>query len=74
MISFLQLQKTKKVKLVQLTCSNLQHIGGLVECASRPGTVAVCKKFLMDDYNKLAVDVVSDEGKMWTKGKRYFII
>lgn len=61
------LQNTKKVKLEQLSCSNLRHLGAMVECASRNGVVAVCKIFHINESNKLVVDIISDNGKIWTK-------
>ncbi|XP_072939636.1 UPF0415 protein C7orf25 homolog [Epargyreus clarus] len=64
---FLQrLQDSKKIKIEQLSCSNLRHLGALVECALRPGVVSVCKTFHVHE-NKLLVDVIGDEGKTWTK-------
>lgn len=56
------------MKLEQLSCSNLRHLGAMVDCALRPGTVAVCKIFHIDDESKLVIDVIHDHGKTWTKG------
>ncbi|XP_014370923.2 UPF0415 protein C7orf25 homolog [Papilio machaon] len=67
-IHFLQrLQKSDKIKIEQLACSNLRHLSALVDCATRPGAVAVCKIFHISDENKLLVDVISDNGKIWNK-------
>ncbi|XP_026755311.2 UPF0415 protein C7orf25 homolog [Galleria mellonella] len=67
-IEFLKkLQKSKKVKTEQLSCSNLRHLGAMVECAMRPGVVAVCKIFHIDDNSKLVIDIISEQGKTWTK-------
>ncbi|KAL0832597.1 hypothetical protein ABMA28_000795 [Loxostege sticticalis] len=67
-IEFLKrLQKSKKVKIEQLSCSNLRHLGAMVDCALRPGVVAVCKIFHINDESKLLIDVISEEGKTWTK-------
>ncbi|KAM3960996.1 UPF0415 protein C7orf25 homolog [Aphomia sociella] len=67
-VQFLKkLQKSKKVKTEQLSCSNLRHLGAMVDCATRPGVQAVCKIFHIDDNSKLVIDIVSDEGKTWTK-------
>ncbi|KAJ0178945.1 hypothetical protein K1T71_005720 [Dendrolimus kikuchii] len=67
-IDFLKrLQKSKKVKIEQLSCSNLRHLGAMVECARRNGVVAVCKIFHINENTKLVIDVISDEGKIWTK-------
>lgn len=67
-IDFLKrLQKTNKFKPEQLSCSNLRHLGAMVECAKRPGVVAVSKVFHLDSTNKLLIDIVSDQGKTWTK-------
>lgn len=63
-----QLQKSKKVKVEQLSCSNLRHLGAMVECARRNGVIAVCKIFHINESNKLVIDVISDQGKTWTKG------
>ncbi|XP_028156789.1 UPF0415 protein C7orf25 homolog [Ostrinia nubilalis] len=62
-----RLLKSKKVKIEQLSCSNLRHLGAMVDCALRPGVVAVCKVFHIDDESKLLIDIISDEGKTWTK-------
>ncbi|XP_063619191.1 UPF0415 protein C7orf25 homolog [Cydia splendana] len=67
MVFLKKLQKTRKVKLEQLSCSNLRHLGAMVDCALRPGVVAVCKIFHIDDESKLVIDVISDQGKTWTK-------
>lgn len=40
----------------------------MVDCATRPGVVAVCKIFHINDDSKLLVDIISDEGKTWSKG------
>ncbi|CAK1598556.1 unnamed protein product [Parnassius mnemosyne] len=67
-IEFLKrLQKSKKAKVEQLACSNLRHLSALVECATRPGVVAVLKMFHINDENKLLIDIISDDGKTWTK-------
>ncbi|XP_059056722.1 UPF0415 protein C7orf25 homolog, partial [Achroia grisella] len=67
-VEFLKkLQKSKKVKIEQLSCSNLRHLGAMVECTMRPGVVAVCKIFHIDDNNKLVIDIISEDGKIWTK-------
>ncbi|XP_053604197.1 UPF0415 protein C7orf25 homolog [Plodia interpunctella] len=62
-----KLQKSKKIKMEQLSCSNLTHLGAMVECVTRPGVIAVCKIFHIDDSSKLVIDIISDEGKSWTK-------
>ncbi|KAI8424099.1 hypothetical protein MSG28_002706 [Choristoneura fumiferana] len=67
MVFLKKLQKSKKVKLEQLSCSNLRHLGAMVDCALRPGVVAVCKIFHIDDESKLVIDVIHDHGKTWTK-------
>ncbi|CAG4991648.1 unnamed protein product [Parnassius apollo] len=67
-IEFLKrLQKSKKAKIEQLACSNLRHLSALVECATRPGVISVLKMFHINDENKLLIDVISDDGKTWTK-------
>ncbi|KAJ2951879.1 hypothetical protein O0L34_g4130 [Tuta absoluta] len=67
-VEFLKkLQKLKRVKIEQLACSNLRHLGAMVECALRPGVIAVCKIFHINDESKMIVDIISDEGKTWTK-------
>ncbi|XP_068631201.1 UPF0415 protein C7orf25 homolog isoform X2 [Battus philenor] len=67
-IQFLKrLQKSEKIKIEQLACSNLRHLSAMVECASRPGVVSVCKIFHINDENKLLIDVISDEGRTWNK-------
>ncbi|XP_049869768.1 UPF0415 protein C7orf25 homolog [Pectinophora gossypiella] len=67
-VEFLKkLQKSKKVKIEQLACSNLRHLGAMVECALRPGVVAVCKIFHINDESKLVIDIICDEGKTWCK-------
>ncbi|CAH2105431.1 unnamed protein product [Euphydryas editha] len=67
-VDFLKrLQRSRKVKEEQLSCSNLRHLGAMVDCAIRPGVVAVCKIFHINDDSKLLVDIISDEGKIWTK-------
>ncbi|CAG9559848.1 unnamed protein product [Danaus chrysippus] len=67
-IDFLQrLQKSKKVKKEQLSCSNLRHLEAMVDCALRPGVVSVCKIFHVSNDSKLLVDIISDDGKTWTK-------
>ncbi|CAG4918496.1 unnamed protein product [Colias eurytheme] len=67
-IEFLsRLKKSKKIKVEQLSCSNLRHLGALVECALRPGVVSVCKIFHIDAESKLVIDIISDAGKVWTK-------
>lgn len=65
---YLQLQKSEKIKIEQLACSNLRHLSAMVECAMRPGVIAVCKIFHINDENKLLIDVISDGGKTWNKG------
>ncbi|XP_026737447.1 UPF0415 protein C7orf25 homolog [Trichoplusia ni] len=62
-----KLQKTKKVKIEQLSCSNLRHLGAMVDCALRPGVIAVCKIFHINETAKQIIDVISEEGKVWTK-------
>ncbi|XP_045446776.1 UPF0415 protein C7orf25 homolog [Melitaea cinxia] len=67
-VDFLKkLQRSRKVKDEQLSCSNLRHLGAMVDCAIRPGVVAVCKIFHINDDSKLLVDIISDEGKTWSK-------
>ncbi|XP_045493814.1 UPF0415 protein C7orf25 homolog [Colias croceus] len=67
-IEFLsRLKKSKKIKVEQLSCSNLRHLGALVEYALRPGVVSVCKIFHIDAESKLVIDIISDAGKVWTK-------
>lgn len=44
-----------------------------MNCATRPSVIAVCKIFHIDDSSKLVIDIVSDEGKTWTKGKNQHI-
>lgn len=68
-VQFLKrLQAKKAVKLEQLSCSNLRHLGALVEITlNRTGVVAVCKNLHLDEDNKLIIDIISDEGKVWTK-------
>ncbi|XP_038223121.1 UPF0415 protein C7orf25 homolog [Zerene cesonia] len=67
-IDFLsRLRKSKKIKVEQLSCSNLRHLGALVECALRPGVVSICKIFHIDAESKLVIDIISDAGKVWTK-------
>ncbi|XP_026322320.1 UPF0415 protein C7orf25 homolog [Hyposmocoma kahamanoa] len=67
-IQFLKrLQKSKKVKIEQLSCSNLRHLGAMVDCALRPGVISVCKIFHINDESKLVIDIISDNGKTWTK-------
>ncbi|PZC85503.1 hypothetical protein B5X24_HaOG216611 [Helicoverpa armigera] len=67
-IEFLRkLQRSKKVKIEQLSCSNLRHLGAMVESALRPGVIAVCKIFHTNDNTKLVIDIISDEGRVWTK-------
>lgn len=67
---YLQLKVSKNIKIEQLSCSNLRHLGALVDCALRPGVVSVCKTFHVHE-NKLLVDVISDKGQTWTKGKLF---
>lgn len=43
----------------------------MVDGALRPGVVAVCKIFHINDESKLLIDIISDEGKIWTKGNNY---
>ncbi|XP_050669969.1 UPF0415 protein C7orf25 homolog isoform X2 [Leptidea sinapis] len=63
-----RLQNSKNtVKVEQLSCSNLRHLGALVDCSLRPGVISVCKIFHIDENNKLIIDIISDEGKVWTK-------
>ncbi|KAL4711706.1 hypothetical protein ACJJTC_003473 [Scirpophaga incertulas] len=67
-IEFLnRLQKSKKFKVEQLSCSNLRHLGAMVQTAVKPGVLAVCKVFHLNDDNKLLVDIISNKGKVWTK-------
>ncbi|KAJ8733463.1 hypothetical protein PYW08_001761 [Mythimna loreyi] len=67
-IEFLRkLQKSKKVKIEQLSCSNLRHLGAMVDSALRPGVIAVCKIFHINDTSKLVIDIISEEGRVWTK-------
>lgn len=67
-VDFLKrLQKSRKVKKEQLSCSNLRHLGAMVNCAVKPGVISVCKIFHINDENKLLVDIISEEGKVWTK-------
>ncbi|CAB3236756.1 unnamed protein product [Arctia plantaginis] len=67
-IEFLKkLQKSKKVKIEQLSCSNLRHLGAMVKCALRPDVVSVCKIFHINDASKLVIDIISEEGRVWTK-------
>ncbi|XP_041971283.1 UPF0415 protein C7orf25 homolog [Aricia agestis] len=67
-IEFLKrLQKSKNVKIEQLSCSNLRHLGAMVDCATRNDIVAVCKVFHINDENKLTIDIVSNGGRVWTK-------
>lgn len=67
-VDFLKrLQRSRKVKEEQLSCSNLRHLGAMVDCATRPSVVAVCKIFHINDDSKLLVDIISDEGKTWSK-------
>ncbi|XP_039749935.1 UPF0415 protein C7orf25 homolog [Pararge aegeria] len=62
-----RIQKSGKVKIEQLSCSNLRHLGAIVDCVVRPGVLSVCKVFHINDESKLLVDIVSDEGKTWIK-------
>lgn len=62
-----KLQRMNKIKIEQLACSNLRHLGAMVECALRPSTVSVCKIFHIDEDTKLVIDIISEEGKIWTK-------
>ncbi|XP_037303170.1 UPF0415 protein C7orf25 homolog, partial [Manduca sexta] len=48
-------------------CSNLRHLGAMVECSKRPGVLAVCKIFHINETNKLLIDIISEQGKIWTK-------
>lgn len=41
----------------------------MVDCALRPGVIAVCKIFHINETAKQIIDVISEEGKVWTKGK-----
>ncbi|XP_028028910.1 UPF0415 protein C7orf25 homolog [Bombyx mandarina] len=67
-IEFLKrLEKSKNFKIEQLACSNLRHLGSMVECALRPYVLAVCKTFHIDNCNKLIIDIVGDQGNTWTK-------
>ncbi|CAH0729306.1 unnamed protein product, partial [Brenthis ino] len=67
-IDFLKrLRNSKKVKIEQLSCSNLRHLGAMVNCAIRPGVISVLKVFHINEERKLLVDVISEEGKIWTK-------
>ncbi|XP_026496885.2 UPF0415 protein C7orf25 homolog isoform X1 [Vanessa tameamea] len=67
-IDFLKrVQNSKKVKEEHLSCSNLRHLGAMVECAMRPGTMSVCKIFHVNEESKQLVDIISDDGKTWTK-------
>lgn len=60
------------VKKEQLSCSNLRHLAAVVECALRPGVVALSKVFHTSDGNRVSIDVVSENGKIWTKGIKIF--
>lgn len=67
-IEFLRkLRKSKNVKIEQLSCSNLRHLGAMVELTLRPGVIAVCKIFHINDSSKLVIDIISEEGRVWTK-------
>ncbi|CAH1646991.1 unnamed protein product [Spodoptera littoralis] len=67
-IEFLRkLKKSKNVKIEQLSCSNLRHLGAMVELTLRPGVIAVCKIFHINDSSKLVIDIISEEGRVWTK-------
>ncbi|CAH0702762.1 unnamed protein product [Spodoptera exigua] len=67
-IEFLRkLKKSKNVKIEQLSCSNLRHLGAMVELTLRPGVIAVCKIFHINDTSKLVIDIISEEGRVWTK-------
>lgn len=57
------------MKIEQLSCSNLRHLGAMVDCALRPGVIAVCKIFHINDESKLVIDIICDNGKTWTKGE-----
>ncbi|CAH4035686.1 unnamed protein product [Pieris brassicae] len=63
----MRLKKSKKFKVEQLSCSNLRHLGAMVNCALRPGVVSVCKIFHINADSKLVIDIISDNGKIWTK-------
>lgn len=43
----------------------------MVKCALRPSVISVCKIFHINDESKLLVDIISEEGKIWTKGVYY---
>ncbi|CAG9795305.1 unnamed protein product [Diatraea saccharalis] len=67
-VEFLKrLQRNKMIKLEQLSCSNLRHLGAMVDRTLKPGVLAVCKIFHINDESKLLIDIISDEGKTWTK-------
>ncbi|CAH2991568.1 unnamed protein product [Chilo suppressalis] len=67
-VEFLKrLQKNDKIKVEQLSCSNLRHLGAMVDFALKPGVLAVCKIFHINDESKLLIDIISDGGKTWTK-------
>lgn len=40
----------------------------MVDCALRAGVIAVCKIFHINDTTKLVIDIISEEGRVWTKG------
>lgn len=58
------------MKIEQLSCSNLRHLGAMVELTLRPGVIAVCKIFHINDSSKLVIDIISEEGRVWTKGEK----
>lgn len=41
----------------------------MVDCALRPGVISVCKIFHINDTSKLVIDLISEGGRVWTKGK-----
>ncbi|CAK1545915.1 unnamed protein product [Leptosia nina] len=67
-IDFLaRLKRSKKIKAEQLSCSNLRHLGAMVDSAMRDGVISVCKIFHINAECKLVIDIISEEGKTWTK-------
>ncbi|XP_077286729.1 UPF0415 protein C7orf25 homolog [Arctopsyche grandis] len=67
-VSFLKkLKSSQFVKKEQLSCSNLRHLSAVVECALRPGVIALSKVFHTNDGNRVSIDVISDNGRIWTK-------
>jgi hypothetical protein len=69
-IKFLQkVQKDKKVKTKDhLYCSNLLHLGALVQTlSSAEHPVAVLKVFAAENCRKVIVDLVANDGHLWVK-------